>query len=117
MSTILRYNCSDCTVTANFKVKPAEKYTVTVSISYSGSGEAPGIRCTLNGDDEGNLKWPDNTSKTYSNVSSGATVSCGVNSGGQGSFAGWYVNGSLYSTSIDASVTITGNTSIVAKWN
>ncbi len=85
-------------------------------MEYNGSGESPAYRCTLNGDEEGNLRWPDKMSKTYINVTSGSKVNCGINSGGQGTFEGWYVNGVYKSSAIDIEVTITSNTTIVAKW-
>lgn len=108
---------SNCTVTANFQAKVTQKYTVTCSIEYSWSGgENPAYRCVVGSGLEKNVSYPNNKSCTFTNVSSGDILDCCIYAGGQTNFKGWYVNGSYLHKGQELSISVSGNTTVVAKW-
>lgn len=108
---------SNSVLTANFKASTPQLYTVTCMIEYRfGGGEFPAYRCVVGGGLEKNISYPESSSYSFNNVSGGTNVSCGIYRGGQANFKGWYVNGLYHSKNIDLSLTVTGNSTIVAKW-
>lgn len=110
---------STSTVLANYKSNstPTTNYTVTFKVVRSSNPTGNGsYRIFINErelDDR-----PTTTHSITETVASGSTVDCGIFDGGKDTFKGWYKNGTLVGTDYpDYTTTITGNTTIEARWN